>query len=194
MRSYKARDSTGNKARSLAISVGIILLLFGVLGAVASLFGDERHIVNLPNRFVPMSVEINEESFDKVLFVGDTPDFSELKATVTYNDGKKATSKVKDSLAFEVSDVDTSLSGEKTLTVTFGNISDSVTVYVAEKDARIIADGGKAVGGGSGLFGHSVVIAAINRRVADTDNGNILQLMSGGHRLIVAALGNEDVA
>ena len=76
--------------------------------------------------------------------VGDTPDFSGIKAVVTYSDG---TAKTVTYAELTLGTVDTSTAGEKKLTVKYGEASCEVTITVKEKEAPVTLSSIKIVAG-----------------------------------------------
>ena len=72
-------------------------------------------------------------------YVGDTPDFSNVKVNVYYNDGDTSVVGYNE-LAF--SDLDTSVAGDKKLVITYKEASITINVTVKEKSATPPDDGG----------------------------------------------------
>lgn len=81
-----------------------------------------------------VGIEVDENSVAKAVLLGDTVDTSGIIVSLMYTDGSS------DRLGYsdvQVSYVNTSTTGEKTMTVRYGDFSDTVTIFVAPKLAGI---------------------------------------------------------
>ena len=129
MRNYNSRDST--EAKKQFKTVLIILLTLGILSTVGSAF---LPVDKTETKAKLTSIDVDETSFDNVLFAGEELDISTLKADVAYSDGSAYRLTYGQSGIYVKQDVDTSTPGVKYLNVGFGSLLDAVPVYVADRN------------------------------------------------------------
>ena len=96
----------------------IMLLIFALTVTLASCTNDEKKVSELT---------VIEDTITKEYTVGDTPDFSGIKAVISYSDG---TAETVGSDKLTVGAIDTSTPGEKQLSVKFGNFEKKITITV----------------------------------------------------------------
>ncbi len=84
------------------------------------------------------SIKIVPGTISTTLFMGQTLDVSRLQIEATYSDGTKKAISAEN---VEISSIDTSSAGEKTLTVTFGGLTDSIKITVLDITEMTVVSG-----------------------------------------------------
>ncbi len=116
----------------------------------------------------PVSMEILASSVKTDVIIGEAPDTSAIKAIVTYDDASTVTV----STGLTVGTVDTSTAGEKTLTVTWGDLTATLKITVHGIE-RIEVDG------------DSVDTTVEEGETVDVSNLKVYAVYSNDHRVLL---------
>lgn len=78
----------------------------------------------------PIAIEIDESSVNTTVILGGTVDTSAIAVEVVYSDNSR---EAVDASELQIGNVNTAIAGEKTLTVKYGDLTDTITIKVESK-------------------------------------------------------------
>lgn len=78
----------------------------------------------------PIAIEIDESSVNTTVILGGTVDTSAIAVEVVYSDNSREAVDVSE---LQIGNVNTAIAGEKTLTVRYGDLTDTITIKVESK-------------------------------------------------------------
>lgn len=126
------------KIQRISKILSIVFLSIFCVGAIGSIFGASGGFNDslklLPTSNYVTKVDIDENSFAKVHFLGDDVDFSKLRLNVSYKDGTVRNVGINDGNASLKQEDDVSTPGRKKLTVSYAGSKREYYFYVANKD------------------------------------------------------------
>lgn len=91
--------------------------------------GGQDYVITVPYTVVkkPVRIEIDEASVNAKVDLGGTVDTSTIAVKVVYSDETEETLEIAD---LQIGSISTATAGEKTLTVRYGDLTDSITITV----------------------------------------------------------------
>ena len=143
-RNVRDRPRERNRAKRLFSFLLVALLSLGMVSVAGSIFEFSPNspssdtTIKLPSeepeKLVVSNIEINEDTFTKLIFVNDELDISASEVTLHYTNGGKKVANISSIPEIEVLEIDTTTPGVKELTVSYESFFDTIEVYVAEAD------------------------------------------------------------